>query len=99
MLLDIELEGWGNQIKSFSLDGNKISYNNNEQVAIIPTSSRGSHKMKIQLSPGSLPEQSLHKTTNYNSPATPSVTLLANGLLSWQPVKNAVKYKVMGNGN
>ena len=91
MVLDIELEGWGNRIKSFSIDGEQSS------EAALPATLSGSHHIRIVLSDSPPAAQPIHKTANYTAPATPVVSL-SNNQLSWKPVDGAVRYQITGNG-
>lgn len=91
MVLDIELEGYGNRIKSFSLDGKPM------REAKIPATVTGAHAVKIILANEPVPDQPINKTAKHTSPETPRATLLEDRL-NWQPVAGAAKYKIIGNG-
>ena len=88
-ILDIAMEGFGNKIKTFTIDGNT---SNPE----IPSDLKGKHTIKIILD-NTIPESKINKVENYTTLASPSVTLLANEL-TWPIVDNAVAYEVIKNG-
>jgi len=90
-LLDIELNGYGNNIASFELDGRKIL--NFE----IPATLFGKHQIRIGLDN----QQPLANATNqqpvrFTLPA-PALKL-ENQTITWQPVANAAGYKILANG-
>lgn len=90
-VLNIELEGFGNQIKSFELDG-KTS-----EIAAISSTLKGTHAIKIVLANNKLSESKISKVDNYTSPDMPVISH-AKGELSWLPVKGAKSYQVLRNG-
>jgi hypothetical protein len=90
-VLDIELEGWGNTIKSFSLDGREL------EKAEIPADLSGAHKIRIVLDNKVEGEEGLNKQTHYVTPEAPKVKQVTDQL-NWEPVKGAVRYKVLKNG-
>lgn len=89
--LDIELEGYGNQIKSFLLDGKPVA------DASVPSILTGRHNIKIVLADNAFPESKTNLVTNNFSPAAPEVNKDGN-VYTWQNVPGAVKYKVLKNG-
>ncbi|WP_036679145.1 alpha-L-rhamnosidase-related protein [Daejeonella oryzae] len=90
-VLDIEMEGSGNKIKSFSLDGK------NQERAFISTNLKGRHSIKIVLENNLLPEGEINKVANYVSPAAPQSNYSA-GTFWWNAVENADRYLVLKNG-
>ncbi len=89
-LLNIEMHGFGNKIKSFTLDG-KL-----QQTAAIPANLEGTHSIKIILA-DNLMDGKINKAKNYTSPATP-VAEYVNGNITWQSIEGAVQYKIIRNG-
>jgi len=102
--LDIVLEGWGNKIESFKVNGREM------QTHWIDPGLRGVHKIVIRMSgksswnaPAGLPEAAdaaengvtLHP--DYYTVNPPEVRIV-DGELIWQPVRGAVCYKVLRNG-
>jgi hypothetical protein len=88
--LNIELEGWGNKIDCFYLDGV-------EQKAFIPNDLNGEHNVKIKLACKDIPAKHITIVKNQYSPLTPVVTL-SDGMLSWPGQKNVKNYDVLING-
>lgn len=89
--LDIEMNGYGNKIASFELDG-KIQKTN----VIAPTLS-GKHKLKITLANNELEKQPIHLVINEFSPVTP-ITSFEKGKLSWLAIEGASNYRIFKNG-
>jgi hypothetical protein len=90
-VLDIELQGYGNKIVSFEVDGKMMS------EFEIPETIEGNHKIKIVLNN----QTPLVSATNqqevvFTLPA-PAVRL-ENQELLWQPFANATDYLVYANG-
>ncbi|MGK4567296.1 MGH1-like glycoside hydrolase domain-containing protein [Flavobacterium sp. 3HN19-14] len=88
-VLDITVEGFGNEIKTFLLDGKP-------SAAEIPATLKGKHSVKMVLNNLPLPEP-INKMPNLFAPETPSVTLKGNEI-SWAKVENAVAYEIFKNG-
>lgn len=91
-ILDIEMEGFGNVIQSFLIDGKEVASNS------VPSSLRGSHHIKIVLSNKPLPADSINQVVERYSPPTPELTY-NQGILSWNDTgRNVVAYKILYNG-
>jgi hypothetical protein len=89
--LDINLEGTGNVIQSFSVDGiAQTSYK-------LPANLIGRHSILIKLNNQPILSKSINKKTNYTSVAAPIVSIDKN-LLSWNSIEGAVSYKIYYNG-
>ena len=89
-VLTIELEGYGNKIQSFSLDG-KV-----QPAAFVPANITGTHAIKIILE-NNKPGGETNEVANHVSLTTPLVEININ-VLSWQAIKGAVHYLVIKNG-
>ena len=89
-VLDIELEGFGNRIKSFELDGKATA-------SSIPYSLTGRHSVKIQLSSISASDSKINKVGNYTTIETPVVNYTSKAL-SWSPIEGAKCYTILKNG-
>lgn len=89
-VLNIEMEGFGNKIKSFEIDG-KAS------AAAIPYTLTGTHSIKIVLSSSEFPVSKINKVANYTTVETP-VAKYTNGLLSWNQITGAKSYSILKNG-
>ena len=89
-ILNITLEGFGNTIATWSLDGKRVSEYS------IPATLTGTHNLEIRLSDNKI-ISSINEQPVYFSMATPTVSL-QNNMLKWQPVKGAVSYMILKNG-
>ncbi len=89
-VLNIEMNGYGNQIKSITMDGKPL------QNPEIPATLTGSHTIVIELANNTVGGEVNH-TVDYTSPETPKVTYSA-GTLRWPAVDGAVAYQVFQNG-
>lgn len=90
-ILDIELNGYGNSIQSFLIDGKKISQH------YVSPALQGHHTLKIVLANNDL-SSGINNQDNIFSPQMP-VANYENGLLSWKDTsKSIVSYKVLRNG-
>ncbi|MGI4751581.1 MAG: MGH1-like glycoside hydrolase domain-containing protein [Janthinobacterium lividum] len=90
-VLNIEMEGFGNQIKEFRLDG-KIMPN-----PMIPAELEGQHQITIKLADNRLLPEKINQSPDYISLPAPTVKLSA-GNLSWNQVVGATSYKILKNG-
>lgn len=90
-LLEIEVEGHGNQIQSITMDGDII------EQAVIPSNLEGKHYMKIQLAPTNPTNHKINLVTNAISPASPKVKYV-DGILSWEQDTDVEEYLVLRNG-
>ncbi|MDQ4139309.1 MAG: glycogen debranching protein, partial [Bacteroidota bacterium] len=66
-ILDIQLEGYGNRIKSITLDDQELA------TAEIPATLQGRHQVKIELENNSLPNDNINRVPVEFSPITPEV--------------------------
>ena len=90
-LLDIEMDGAGNHIESFELDGQVMS------KAELPDDLSGKHRVSIRLSERPVAGQSINKVASYISLPAPELQW-KNGMISWKKIDGAAKYKVLKNG-
>ncbi|MFY7651519.1 MAG: MGH1-like glycoside hydrolase domain-containing protein [Chitinophagaceae bacterium] len=89
--LNIEMEGFGNTIKAFYVNGKW------QKEAVIPANLTGKHSIKIILN-NQLPAKAVtNLVNNYTSLPTPIVTV-NNNVLSWKAIPNAVNYTLLKNG-
>ena len=94
-IYDITLEGYGDGIRSFTIDGA-------EAEPFLDASESGCHQVRIVLN-GHLKKSSVNMTANAYSPLTPIARLQASAASSsaslvWDAVEKAVSYKVLCNG-
>lgn len=90
-ILDIEMDGYGNNIHSFSIDGRE------QDKPTVPGDIKGRHAIKIILSNQPFPSSEINRTEDATSPATPELHY-ENGLLQWQLVPGAKRYLLIKNG-
>ncbi len=88
--LNIAMEGYGNKVKSFSLDGKVLS------KAFIPSNIEGTHSIEIILANNKL-DGSVNELANHTSLPTPS-PLISDNNLSWPKLAGAIEYVVTRNG-
>lgn len=89
-LLHLEMEGFGNQISIFEVDG-KIS------APEIPANFKGEHRIRIVLANNTDTDKQINKVKNDFSIEMPLVSQQGNQLI-WEPVKNATHYQIVKNG-
>jgi hypothetical protein len=89
-VFDIEMDGYGNQIKSFTLDGKATA-------PTIVSNLRGHHTVKIILANNKLQSSSINNVGHYVTIDAPLV-IYQNNTISWNVVKDAVKYIVINKG-
>jgi hypothetical protein len=89
-LLNITMQGYGNQVKSFLVDDKRVADNT------IPAGLSGTHSVKIVLANNTLGGK-INLMPDYTAPETPELRY-SKGKLSWKKVANAVGYHVFKNG-
>jgi Bacterial alpha-L-rhamnosidase 6 hairpin glycosidase domain len=91
-VLNIEMEGFGNRIQSFLLDGKLVA---NAEISDKLT---GTHSVKIILASDVLHAAKINKLANYTALVTPLLSSEGN-IISWQKIDDGVKaYTVFKNG-
>ncbi|MDU0372701.1 glycogen debranching protein [Hymenobacter endophyticus] len=90
-VLDIELQGFGNDISTITLDGQPLP------DATVPATLTGRHTVRITLKNQALFSVGPNHVPNRFAPETPAVRYAA-GHLSWAPVAGASAYQVLRNG-
>jgi hypothetical protein len=89
-VLSIEMEGFGNSIASFTVDGV-------ETPPVISADCKGKHKISIVLSNKEMPKKGVNKCTNKVTPYTVHATLHTD-TLEWEKTEDAVSYLLLRNG-
>ena len=89
--LDVTVSGYGDTIKSFKLDGQKMS------EAVVPGNLEGHHTVEIDMSNSFKKDLGVNYQPACWAPLMPVVTM-ADGRLSWAPVEGAVYYNVYAGG-
>ncbi len=90
-VLDIEMTGFGNTIKSMTLDGKDLTNHT------IPGNLEGRHAVTIHLDSQPAPPAITNRVPVVFSPEAPIVQLTGE-TASWTPVKGAVAYIILVNG-
>lgn len=90
LVLDIEVQGFGDQIKTFLLDGRP------SKPEILSEGS-GNHSIKIVLTQSNANASTINKVGNYFAPEMPQVTVKDNQL-DWSPIEKATTYQILRNG-
>ena len=90
-VLDIKLNGYGNIIKSITLDGKPLPQ------AMIPADLKGKHTVDIILADHKPEKGKVGKADDYFSIVAPSLKK-ENSLISWGKVEGAESYQVIRNG-
>lgn len=88
--LDMQLHGFGTQIKSFMIDGR-------ESEPVIPGTLTGTHTIDITLADNVQPAMAMNLCENAYLPITP-VAKLHEGTIAWNATEGAQKYEVLCNG-
>jgi len=89
-ILDITIEGYGNQIKYFMLDGK-------EGEPFIDANLTGRHSVKIVMANNELQPMRINLVENAFAPLMP-VVQLTEGRLQWQSIEGATNYEVYKDG-
>ncbi|WP_210520992.1 alpha-L-rhamnosidase-related protein [Hymenobacter terricola] len=90
-VLDVEMSGFGNTIKSITLDGQPLP------DAAISAGLTGRHAVKIMLSSEAPATQAVNRVTDAVAPETPTATL-AQGRLNWNKPEGAEEFQLLKNG-
>lgn len=91
-VLNIEMEGYGNSIKSFLIDGKESAKHE------VSSMLQGTHAVKIILGNNTLPSAKINNVENIFSPQVPLVNY-EKGMLSWKDTsRNINSYKILLNG-
>jgi hypothetical protein len=90
-VLDIDMEGYGNEIKTITLDEKPLAN------ATVPATLTGRHKVRIVLTGNAPQTATVNQVANRFSPQTPEVTF-TNNRLSWTPQQGVTTYRILKNG-
>ncbi|GGG33779.1 hypothetical protein GCM10011378_07790 [Hymenobacter glacieicola] len=90
-VLDVELQGFGNQIRTITLDSQPLAED------AVPASLTGRHHVRIVLTNQAPAPAPVYRSPVVFSPETPVVAYEA-GRLRWAPVAGATAYQVLRNG-
>ncbi|GET28477.1 hypothetical protein [Prolixibacter sp. SD074] len=92
MNLSIKVEGYGDEISRFSIDGKA------GKDYFLPGNLNGKHKIIIEMNNRIQHTGNINRVGNRFSPAAPMQVTLKGDRLTWQPVKEADSYTVYRNG-
>ncbi|MDM8003555.1 MAG: glycogen debranching protein [Bacteroidota bacterium] len=87
---DITVQGWGDGIASFRIDGKESGDH------FIPAGTTGNHSIEIEMN-RTAGNDSYNAVSNYTAPETPVLAVSGDGL-SWNAIDNAAEYKIFRNG-
>ncbi len=90
-VLDIQVKGFGNKIKSITMDGELL------ENAFLPATVTGKHEIKIVMMDNEFGANPVNMVPNKFSLPNPQVSL-ASSTLSWENIPGAVSYAVYKNG-
>ena len=88
--LNIDMQGYGNMIKSITLDGADLT------DGTVPATLSGEHTISMVLANNATPGTG-NLQPGYTAPETP-VVYYGKGSLRWKPIKGAVSYRIIKNG-
>jgi Bacterial alpha-L-rhamnosidase 6 hairpin glycosidase domain len=98
----ITMEGYGNKIKSFSIDGKTASPGPHDTQPFINTDWKGAHALQIVLAdnePENIPPGgAINKLPNSTTPAAPILTIV-HDTLNWPRVDGALAYVIYKDGS
>lgn len=89
-ILDIDLQGFGNEIRSVTLDGKPM------RDAVLPASLKGRHRVRITLANNPVGGD-VNLVPHYVSPVSPKL-LSADSRLMWSRSPQVARYRVIRNG-
>ncbi len=89
--LNIQVNGYGNKVKSMKLDGEVLEDN------FLSAEISGEHTIEINMANIDFVEQGMNLVANKFTLPNPQVKV-EDGLLKWNPIENAQKYLIYKNG-
>lgn len=90
-VLNIEVEGFGNEIKSFEIDGVL------QKTATVSATLSGVHSIRMVLKNNDLSESQINKQDNYATLLAPNATF-KGGRIVWDAIPGAYYYSVIQDG-
>jgi hypothetical protein len=91
-ILDIEVNGFGQHIKSIKLNGKELPN------AFFPANLKGKHSIVIKMDNQSFDKDAINLVPNHFSLPNPIVSLIENSL-QWKPVEGAKEFFIYKNGS
>lgn len=90
-ILDITLEGYGNRIKSVTIDGKTV------KDAVIPGNMKGKHNIVIRMANNTFENSSVNLVNDLIAPETPQLKF-SDSLLRWDKTEGADRFALYRNG-
>lgn len=90
-VLDISLEGYGNEIKSFTVNGKP------QKPEILAKNAKGHLKVEIVMADNEIPAMRVNNTQNVKAPLTP-IAWLEDKVLCWNPIEYINHYIIVRDG-
>ena len=90
-VLNITIDGFGNKIKSFLLDGKNLPF------PVIPSSIIGTHSIQIKMADNILDSAKVNQQPVYFSLQTPVISVVGSEII-WKSVEGAIAYHILENG-
>ena len=89
-VLDVNISGYGDKIKSFKLDGKECK-------PFIAAKIKGRHTVDIVMADNEIAPLKVNHTANVKAPLTP-IAWIADGRLTWNPIEYINHYVVLRDG-
>lgn len=89
-VLDINISGYGDKIKSFKLDGKECK-------PFVNSNLKGHHTVEIVMANNEIAPMKINHTVNVKAPLTP-IAWIADGRLVWNPIEYINHYIVLRDG-
>ncbi len=90
-VLDITVKGFGNEIKSFTVNGKA------QQPEILAKNAKGNLKVEIVMADNEIPALRVNNTPNLKAPLTP-IVWLEEKQLQWNPIEYINHYVILRDG-
>ena len=90
-VLDINIKGYGNHIKSFTVNGKS-------HAPYIPADYKGKYTVEIQMDNKAIPQLKVNRRPNLKAPLTPVVWMEDGTTLAWNPIEYINHYIVLRDG-
>ena len=90
-LLNITMEGFGDRIAAFTMDGKLLA------KPFVDINLKGAHAIHIKLANNSFGDNTINSLPVYFTLPVPDLSLEGNSI-KWEPVKDAVNYRILKNG-
>ncbi len=90
-MLDITVKGYGNEIKSFTVNGKE------QNPEILAKNAKGNMKVEIVMADNEIPAMRVNNIPNLKAPLTP-IAWLEDKVLCWNPIEYINHYVVIRDG-